>query len=318
MQSNQDLPRSRHFRLEKLQDGVYAATHQIGGWAISNAGIVDLGDRTLVYDTFRSTQPAYDLRLAAEQLTGRPVSIVINSHYHADHVWGNQVFYPSADIISSFETRELIATKGIAGLESMDESAAKRVEALEEQYENAEDEGERKRLSFWIAFFKGPVEALPLLEIIPPNITFDNRYTIHGSKREVELVNYSGGHTSSDTVLYLPEEKIAFVADLLWNECHPNLVDTTPGALVGIQEQIARKGPETLVSGHGNVGTLEDLQLMVDYIADVDRLAKDLVQAGNGDEKIAEIPIPDAYATWELATFFEGNLRNLYKRRLEA
>ena len=92
MQSHQELPQSRHFRLEQLQEGIYAAIHKEGGWAISNAGIVDLGDRTLVFDSFRSTQPALDLRLAAEQLTGRPVSIVVNSHYHADHTWGNCYF----------------------------------------------------------------------------------------------------------------------------------------------------------------------------------------------------------------------------------
>lgn len=318
MSTNRDLPRSKHFRLEQLQDGVYAAIHQDGGWAISNAGIVDLGDLTLVYDTFRSTQPAFDLRLAAEQLTGKPVRLVINSHYHADHTWGNQVFYPSADIISSLETRELIATKGQAGLESTREGAAQRLEALEKQYTEAEDEVERSRLGFWIAFFKGPVEALPMLEIIPPNLTFDDQFTIHGSHRQVELINYSGGHTSSDTILHLPDDKITFVGDLLWKDCHPNLVDCSPGALEGIQGQIAQTEPETLVPGHGNVGILADLQLMVDYIADVDQIAEGLVLAGDGDEKITEIPIPEAYASWELATFFEGNLRNLYKKRLEA
>ena len=41
---------SRHFRLESLADGVYAAIHAEDGWAICNAGIVDLGDRTMVFD----------------------------------------------------------------------------------------------------------------------------------------------------------------------------------------------------------------------------------------------------------------------------
>ncbi len=51
---------SRHFNLEQLADGVYAAIHAEEGWAICNAGIIDLGDRTLVFDSFMSPQAAID------------------------------------------------------------------------------------------------------------------------------------------------------------------------------------------------------------------------------------------------------------------
>ncbi len=63
---------SHHFHLERLADGVYAAINSDEGWAICNASIIDLGDRTLVYDSFTSPQAASDLRDAAEYLTGRP------------------------------------------------------------------------------------------------------------------------------------------------------------------------------------------------------------------------------------------------------
>jgi cyclase len=43
---------SRHFTLEPLADGVWAAIHRVGGWAVGNAGIVDLGDATLLFDAF--------------------------------------------------------------------------------------------------------------------------------------------------------------------------------------------------------------------------------------------------------------------------
>src|SRR5512137_1203789 len=106
--------RSRHFHLERLADGVSAAINSEEGWAICNAGIIDLGDRTLVYDTFTSPQAASDLRDAAEYLTGRPARMVVNSHYHNDHIWGNQAFGPEVDIISTTKTRELIITEGAA------------------------------------------------------------------------------------------------------------------------------------------------------------------------------------------------------------
>ena len=88
------VPTSDHFALEEIAEGVYAAVGISGSASHSNAGIVDLGDRTLVFDTFVTPRAAEDLRVAAEHLTGRAVTCVINSHSHADHCCGNQVFGP--------------------------------------------------------------------------------------------------------------------------------------------------------------------------------------------------------------------------------
>ena len=65
--------------------------------------------KTLVYDPFMTPEAARELRVVAEELTGRPVSIVVNSHYHNDHIRGNQVFLPIANVISTSWTRDQIA-----------------------------------------------------------------------------------------------------------------------------------------------------------------------------------------------------------------
>lgn len=79
------LPTSEHFDLKPLADGIYAAIAFEGSAARSNAGIIDLGEQTLVFDTFDSVRAAEDLRAAAEHLTGREATCVIISHAHADH-----------------------------------------------------------------------------------------------------------------------------------------------------------------------------------------------------------------------------------------
>lgn len=60
--------------------------------ALGNAAFVDLGNRTLLFDTTESPVIARDLRAAAEQLTGHPIGAVVISHGHSDHWYGNQVF----------------------------------------------------------------------------------------------------------------------------------------------------------------------------------------------------------------------------------
>ncbi|MCP5098261.1 MAG: MBL fold metallo-hydrolase [Chloroflexi bacterium] len=96
-----NLPQSAHFQLQEVTKGVYAAIVPNDGLAIGNAGIIDLGDQTIIFDTFEDPLCANDLRLAAERVTGRPATYIINSHMHADHWYGNQVFAPSTPILAT-------------------------------------------------------------------------------------------------------------------------------------------------------------------------------------------------------------------------
>jgi cyclase len=86
MSSANLLPGSKHYTLEQLADGVYTAIARYGAGAVCNAGIVDLGEPSLVFDAFQTPQAAVDLQYACQKLTGRSASYVVNSHWHGDHI----------------------------------------------------------------------------------------------------------------------------------------------------------------------------------------------------------------------------------------
>ena len=138
----EDPVSSVHFQLQIVANGVYATIAREGGAAIGNAGIVDLGDRTLVFDTFLTPQAAVDLHAAALEVTGRVPQLVINSHYHNDHIWGNQIFVPEAQILSSTGTRRLIASAGEEEFEWYRDHSEERLSAARRQYEKTTDEKE--------------------------------------------------------------------------------------------------------------------------------------------------------------------------------
>ncbi|MCK9910301.1 MBL fold metallo-hydrolase, partial [Microbacteriaceae bacterium K1510] len=104
MKMIETIAESKYFRLNQVAEGLYAAIAVPGTGSLGNAGIVDLGDATLIVDTFGSIQAAEDLRLAAEQLTGRPAAYVFNTHWHGDHTYGNQVFADTARFIATSKT----------------------------------------------------------------------------------------------------------------------------------------------------------------------------------------------------------------------
>jgi cyclase len=79
------------FHLEQVAEGAWAAV-AASQFAVGNAGIVDLGGETLVFDTFFTPAAARGLLEEARRLGLPPVSVVVNSHWHGDHVRGNQIF----------------------------------------------------------------------------------------------------------------------------------------------------------------------------------------------------------------------------------
>jgi cyclase len=317
MRSNRQLPNTKHFRLQQLADGVYAAIHIDGGAAVGNAGIVDLGNRTLIYDTFIAPQAAEDLRTTAEALTSRPIDAVIDSHWHNDHIWGNQVFDVSTEIISTEETRRLIiATKGHGAYDTFMAEAEANLAATRAQFEATEDEGQRRQLALWVDYHQAVVETKPMLQIRAPNLTFVEHLAFHGRDRTAEVIDFVGGHTESDAVLFLPQEGIVFMSDLLFIGHQPYLGGGDPDRLLHILEAVSDLAPRLLVPGHGPVGTAESLTAMGQYVRTLDGLARKMVEDGEAEETIDAMAVPQPYDDWLFASFFPGNMHFLYQRHL--
>jgi cyclase len=311
--------RSSHFALHSLSDGVFAAIAEDGGSAICNAGLIDLGGQIVVFDTFLTPQAARDLRQTAVDLFGRTPQIAVNSHYHNDHVWGNQVFAPDAQIVSGTRTRALMATEGAEELRWYSANSAERLASLRARYQTAADEEQRRELLLWIGEYGGVVEALPHLAVCMPGVTFDKRLEIHGARRTAELITYEGGHTGSDSVLYLPAEGIVFMSDLLFVRFHPYLAEGDPAQLMGALRELSRLDAHCFIPGHGPVGTVDDLELLIAYIEHCVETAQGTVDRGDaGADAIAALEIPDRYRHWRLAQFYRTNIRALCERESSA
>ncbi len=305
---------ANHYTLDRLGDGVYAAIHTDGGAAICNSGLVDLGDSTLVIDSFMTPTAAEDLRADAQRLTGRVPRWVVNTHYHNDHIWGNQAFLPEADIISAAETRALIQTAGKQEYDEYRAIAADRLKDVLAQQAAAETEEQRAAFDLWIGYFGGMARDFPRLHVTLPNLTFQKRMVLHGTRRRAELIAFSGAHTGNDAVVYLPDDGIVFMSDLLFVDCHPYLGDGNPErwleALQSIQDGTAGiQNISRFVPGHGPTGTSADLQRLADYIQNCQQIARALAAEGKtGEASVASIAIPAAFAGWIVPRFFYANV----------
>ena len=304
---------SRHFDLEDLGGGVWAALHRHGGDATGNAGIVDLGDATLVFDAFLTPRAGRDLAAAARELTGRAADFLVYSHYHNDHVRGATAF-PDATVVATQATRELVDTLGREELEQDTAHARANVERLEAlRIDGAESD--RAFAEFFLPYWNAIEASLPEADVRLPELTFGGRLAFHGTARTATLVQVGPAHTPDDTVLALPDDGIAFASDLVFVQSHPFLPDGDPDAWIAVLQNAAAWGADRVVPGHGPVGTMDDVRRQVEYMRHLQREAERIVDAGGLQAANDPPDVPEPYRRWLFARpFYAANLRFLAGR----
>ncbi|MEZ4862456.1 MAG: MBL fold metallo-hydrolase [Caldilineaceae bacterium] len=323
MSSHATYLTAEHFQFQQIVDGVYAAIAIPGHGAASNAGIIDIGGQTLVFDTGLTPQAGAALYAAATELTGSPVTTVINSHYHRDHMGGNQAFPEAVNFIATSRTRCLITEQSAQKLEWLRQHGQSQLTELEAALDKAQRRAEQEDLQNAIGQQQHLLAALPTLVVRAPTMTFDQRLVLYGRNRVAELITYGGGHTQSDAILYLPAEGIIFMGDLLTVKHHPALSDGDPGELPRILDLITRLEPQQLIPGHGPVGRVEDLQLMQQYLGIATEIAlTELTFQTESDEavekRIASLKAPSPFGSWQRSSIYASNLRFLYQRAMTA
>ncbi|SFC46658.1 Glyoxylase, beta-lactamase superfamily II [Bacillus sp. 491mf] len=294
---------SKHFRLEKIRNGIYAAIAKEGSGAAANAGFIDLGDTTIVFDTFNTQQASEDLKYAAEAITNQPVTWVINSHWHGDHIRGNQTFKDST-IISSEMTYDKMKTthpsritkqkNDIHGLRNY-------IQSLQNQVTQTYD----MNLEHQINFLSELEISLPTLELVLPQQTFKDEVMFLGTKRSAKLFTLGGGHSLCDAMLYIPEDKVIFMGDLLFVDCHPTFFEeSNPQNWIRILKEVERMDIDIAIPGHGSVGTKLNFLQIIDYI-------HNLTVTAQKHNEIETIPLPNDYKNWPSPQIYHQNVKTL-------
>jgi cyclase len=244
---------SVHFDLEPVAEGTWASVARPDRGAIGNAAIVSLGDGALVVDTHFAPAAARELLQAAEELAG-PVRHVLNTHWHGDHVYGNGAMPPEARIYATVRTRELVANNGALRLQAFKESLDEERARVHELRAQGDEEG-AEALAQLLA------EA-PAMELRLPEDTFDGRLELG----RATALTFGGGHTESDAVVHVRDERVVICGDLLVVGMQPWAGHGDPIQWVRILDRIEMLDAHTLVPGHGPVAGPEALAPLRDYL----------------------------------------------------
>jgi cyclase len=240
-----------------------------------NIGIMLHDDSAIVIDSAIPERAASVLDAIAG-LGGRQVRFLLNTHWHFDHVGGNEAFAKSgAVIIAHHRTRLRMATE-----------------------QN-------------IAFMKIKVPPSPAGAL--PVITFGDSETVHHGKWQIEATYVPGAHTDTDVAYRLPNADVLHAGDLFFNGVYPFIDYSTGGNLQGLVTGLGRVlemvGPKTqVIPGHGPMARKADLQAFRDMLSIVRDRISPLVESGKSlDEVVAAKPTRELDEKWAKG-FLKGDM----------
>jgi cyclase len=229
----------------EVADGVFAWVQPDGSWWLNNTGIVTAADGVLAVDATSTERRTRALLAAIADVSNAPIRTLVNTHHHGDHTNGNCLF-ADATVVGHRNCRDNVLAQSIGGLEAV--------------------------------FGDVPWGDLT---IRAPEVVFDDRVDVFAGDRLVEL-HYIGGpaHTTGDVVAWLPEERVLFSGDLVFNGGTPFVL---MGSVIGAIESLERVrafDAQTIVPGHGDVCGPEVIDVVDGYLRFVAEAAVNAVAAG--------------------------------------
>jgi cyclase len=199
---------------ERVSENVFWFQSEV--YAQVTAGVIVGPQWAVVIDTLALPEETLGIREFIEHELSVQVRYVINTHYHADHTWGN-CFFPGATIISHARCRQLLIERGIPSLES----------------------ARKQNLG------------LRQVKIVLPHMTFDaGELTLRVGKKNL-MISPAFGHSDDGIAVLVEEDRVLFAGDAFMPL--PYIVDGDIDEMTASIKRIARMGLENIIQGHGDI-----------------------------------------------------------------
>jgi len=281
-----------------IGNGLYGYVQPDGTWGWSNAGMVTSCGETLLIDTLMSVPLTRTMLDEFAKVDGGDrIDLVVNTHANPDHFFGNGLV-ADARIIATENTRHEMAEFNPRALADLSRTWQDRGEAGEFLFETMGRQFD----------FTG-VDELTL-----PNSTFVDQLTLNVGDKIVELHDLGPAHTLSDTIAWVPGDRVVFTGDLLFNEGHPVLWAGPMSRWIAACEFIERLDPAVVVPGHGPICDVQAVRNMRQYFEHLMAEARGRYEAGMDWQQAArDIPMKE-YAHWTDPERVVANVYSLYKQ----
>lgn len=265
---------------ERVSENVFWFQSEI--YAQVTAGVVAGPQWAVVIDTLALPDETLAIREFIERELSVPVRYVINTHYHADHTWGN-CFFPGATVVAHARCRDLLIERGGPSLE-----AAKK---------------------------QNP--ALRQVKIVLPQMTFVNgEMTLRVGKKNL-IIAPAFGHSEDGISVLVEEDRILFAGDSFMPI--PYVVDGDVDESLASIKRIAKMGLENIVQGHGDIILRGEIDAAVkenlNYLTTIKKAVRAIARKKNAEELLEAITLEECGKS---RVYLGGLARDLHQRNLYA
>jgi cyclase len=271
-------------------------------------------DGVLVFDTNGTPAAAAAVLAQIRTLTDRPVRYVVNSHWHWDHWYGTETYqqaFPNLQIVAHEKTRVMMMGPALEfnrpGVETQLPDYVKSLEA------RAAADPALKPLLEEDRFF---LDQKAHVHHTFPNVTFSDRLHIELGGRHIEVLHYERAVTPGDAFVYLPDEKLLLIGDLIVNPITFTL-SGYPTEWLRTLEKIDALDVSTIVTGHG--APLHDKTLLhatMDVFRLLLREGKAAKERGLTADQAKEAVFPGLHDAMVLITHDAPALNAAFKQQL--
>ena len=265
---------------ERVSENVFWFQSEV--YAQVTAGVVAGPQWAVVIDTLALPDETLAIREFIERELTVPVRYVINTHYHADHAWGN-CFFPGATVVAHAKCRDLLLERGEPSLESA----------------------------------KKQNPALRQVKIVPPQMTFLNgEMTLRVGKKNL-IIAPAYGHSEDGISVLVEEDRILFAGDSFMPI--PYIVDGDIDENIASIKRVSRMGLENIVQGHGDIILRGEIDAAVkenlNYLTAIKKSVRSIARKKNAEELLEEITIESCGKS---RVYLGGLARSLHERNLHA
>lgn len=269
---------------ERVSENVFWFQSEV--YAQVTAGVIVGPQWAVVIDTLALPEETLGMREFIEHELGVQVRYVINTHYHADHSWGN-CFFPGATVIAHARCRELLLERGRPSLESA-------------RKQNAN---------------------LRQVKIVLPHMTFDSgELTLRVGKKNLTIFP-AFGHSDDGIAVMVEEDRVLFAGDSFMPL--PYIVDGDVDDMISSIKRVGRMGLENIIQGHGDIILRGEIDAAVkenlNYLTSIKKAVKGAARRKSADEFLDSIRIEECgksrvYLGGLAQTLHQSNLRALYNQ----
>ncbi len=152
-----------------------------------------------------------------------------------------------------------------------------------------------------------------------PNATFRDRMTMYLGGKEIQILYFGAAHTKGDSILFVPQDRIAYMSEVFFNEEFPNMAGGYGVSWIRVLDAVKALDADIFVPGHGPIPedpkqTRAALDRMRQILVDArDGIQNEIARGATEDQAVAAVPLQQYEKLYAFAGQREVVLRRIYK-----